>query len=140
MNNERKTFLGLQGIAFVVLAGMMAANCGGTKPANPVPSGSAGSGGKGGAGGSAGKGGTTGTGGAAGGAPDASASGTGGGAPDASAGDGGDAAMSCDPSAFPVDAGCTPCSANPLFACGMGFVTTCIPFDNSTIPANVPRL
>jgi hypothetical protein len=120
MKNQRKILSGFSrsgftAAAFAGLLGIMAANCGG-KSANPTPGNAAGAGGGAGASGSGGGGGTAGAGGST---------------PDASVGDGGDAATTCDPSA----------AANPLNACGpMGLVVTCIPFKNSTIPANIPRL
>jgi hypothetical protein len=144
MKNEGNTFFGLKGAAFVVLAGIMAANCGGKS--NPAPGNTGGSGG---ATGKAGSGGTTGaggaggaaaSGGAGGGAPDAAAGGAGG-APDAGAGDAGDAATGCDASAVSQDAGCMACSTDPLFACPpTGLIITCLPFNNSVIPANIPKL
>jgi hypothetical protein len=128
MKNQRKIFSGFcrsgfTGAAFAGLLGIMAANCGG-KSANPTPGNAAGAGGGAGASGSGG-----------------GTAGGGGSTPDASVSDGGDAATACDPGASPGTASCSPCAANPLYACGpMGLVVTCIPFQNSTIPANIPRL
>jgi hypothetical protein len=126
MENVRKTSFGFMGAAFVVLAGLASVNC--SSKSNPAP------GGKAGTGGAAGNGGSGGTGGAAGNSGSGGTGGAAGAAPDAGTGDGG---TSCDASASSQDAGCMPCSTDPLFMCGPG---QCIPFDNSVIPANIPRL
>ena len=136
--NARKTFLGLTGFA-IVAAGIMAANCGGDD-SNPAPTaGSSGSstGGSGGAatGGSGGAG-TNSSGGGPGGMSGAGAAGM--------PGDAGEGGLTCGPVCNPAayaDAGCTPCAPNPLLACPLvGVTTTCIHFDNATIPANIPPL
>jgi hypothetical protein len=125
MKNQRWILSSLRAVAFAGLVGVVAASCGG-KSANPKPGNTAGAGGGAGASGSAGAGGTggAGTAGAGGGAGTAGAAGS---TPDGSVGDG---PTACDPAA-----------ADPLYACGpTGLVVTCIPFKNSTIPANIPRL
>jgi hypothetical protein len=134
--NARKTFLGITSLA-IIAAGIMAANCGGDDNSNPAPGSGGSTGASGGAltGGSGGAGTNSSGGGAAG--------MSGGGAAGAPS-DGGDGGPTCGPVCNPAayaDAGCTPCAPNPLFACPlMGVTTTCIHFDNATIPANIPPL
>jgi hypothetical protein len=140
MKPQRKVFLGLKGAAFVVLAIVFSANCS-SKNANPMPTGKGGAGGHAGTTGAGGSAGTTGAGGGAGttgAGGGAGTTGAGGASPDGGGSDAGDAAAGCDASVSP-DAGCMACATDPLFACPT-LPTTCIHFDNATIPANIPRL
>jgi hypothetical protein len=138
-----RTSFGLKGIAFVMLAGLLTANC--SSKSNPTPGNTAGTGGHAGTTGTAGTtgaAGTTGnagTGGAgtSGGAGTTGAAGTG---SDGGAGTGaGDGSAPCDASGLVQEAGCMACATDPLFGCST-VNTTCIPFNNSSIPANIPRL
>jgi hypothetical protein len=151
MNTANKASFGFKGVAFLLFAGLVTANCSSSKNATPANGGSgggagtsaAGATGTAGTGGAAGTSATAGTGGAAG-TGAGGAAGTGGvgaGGSDGGVTDAGDGGMSCDPSVFPADAGCMPCATDPLLGCGTkDLLITCSPFNNAAIPANIPRL
>ena len=139
MKTLRKASFGLKGIAFVMLAGLLTANC--SSKSNPTPAtGKAGAGGAGtGGAGTTGAAGVTGNAGAGGGGTSGGAgTGAAGVAPDGGAG-AGDASTGCDASGLVQEAGCMACATDPLFGCST-VSTTCIPFNNSSIPANIPKL
>ena len=137
--NARNSWARTSGAVLVLLSGLIAVNCSSSSDSNPAPAaGSGQGGGSPGGGGSAGaaeagapaSGGTSGAGTSQGGMGVAGSN---------EGGAAGQAGATCDAASFAQTVGCTPCSPDPLLGCSI-VVTTCIPFDNAAIPANVPTL